>query len=222
MTKRTKHQTQERIEFVVERIGRGLSRTEIIGQLIDKYGVGNSQAKNWYVRGADSLIVLDPNLRPQVRAGLLELLHVQLNGCYLDMDLVKGEMTRVDAWWAERNDLEATLVAGGIDRIDRETEARLRLQLGFIPNLTFKSKTILVIHQGTIRDRIVRICTEIARLHGLYIEEMPWLRAVQVLVENNLLPSGAAENLLRLVQDFTGKVELLSAEVADFEELDLD
>jgi hypothetical protein len=214
MARLTQLQAEERIQFVVSRIRSGLSRIEIMRQIAAEYKTGDTQTKHWYIKGADSLIVVDPKERPRVRAGLIELLHAQLIGYQQDLSAIAVDIKKVDDWLDQREIIHEQLLGSNLD-VSREQ--RLQLELSFIPKVNYKSKTSLIIHKVSIRDRIVKICTEIGRLHGLYVEEMPWLRAVQVLVENNLLPASAAENLLGLLQDFTSKVESIPQVVEDLE-----
>jgi hypothetical protein len=206
MARITRKQAEERVQFVVSRIRSGLSRVEIIRQIAAEYNTGETQSKEWYIKGADSLIVIDPHQRPRVRAGLIELLHAQLIGYQQDLSVIATDIKKVDDWLVQRTMLQEQLLAANLD-VAREK--RLQLELSFIPRLQHNAKTLLITHKVGVRDRIVKICTELARLHGLYVEEMPWLRAVQVLVENNLLPAETADNLLALLQDFTSRVEAI-------------
>jgi hypothetical protein len=206
MARITQLQGEERIQFVVTRIRSGLSRIEIMRQLAVEYKTGTTQTKHWYMKGADSLIVVDPHERPRVRAGLIELLHAQLIGYQQDLSAIAGEIKKVDDWLDQKAMIQEQLL--GIN-LSVEQVNRFKLELSFIPKLQHNAKTMLITHKVSVRDRIVKICTELARLHGLYVEEMPWLRAVQVLVENNLLPAETADTMLTLLQDFTSKVEAI-------------
>jgi hypothetical protein len=206
MARITQLQGEERIQFVVTRIRSGLSRIEIMRQLAVEYKTGSSQTRFWYMKGADSLIVIDPHERPRVRAGLIELLHAQLIGYQQDLSAIASEIKKVDDWLDQKAMIQEQLL--GIN-LSVEQVNRFKLELSFIPKLQHNAKTMLITHKVSVRDRIVKICTELARLHGLYVEEMPWLRAVQVLVENNLLPAETADTMLTLLQDFTSKVEAI-------------
>jgi hypothetical protein len=206
MARITQLQGEERIQFVVTRIRSGLSRIEIMRQLAAEYKTGSSQTRFWYMKGADSLIVIDPHERPRVRAGLIELLHAQLIGYQQDLSAIAGEIKKVDDWLDQKAMIQEQLL--GIN-LSVEQVNRFKLELSFIPKLQHNAKTMLITHKVSVRDRIVKICTELARLHGLYVEEMPWLKAVQVLVENNLLPAETADTMLTLLQDFTSKVEAI-------------
>jgi hypothetical protein len=204
-------QTEERCNFILARIRSGLSRAEIVRQFKEVYKTGRSQSNEWYNRAADSLIVNDPLQTKRLRASIVEMYHAQIAGCQSDLATIVQEIKRVDDWREQRNLIQERLLTEK-DIVERH---RLQAEIETIPKLNPLTKSNLIEAKCRVRDRIIKLFGELARINGLYVEQMPWIRAVQVLVDNNLLPSNTAESILDTIQNINTQIESIEIDAED-------
>jgi hypothetical protein len=201
------HRSQDRINFILNRIRTGLSRSEVQRQFAQQYKTGRSQTFEWYNRALDSLIVIDPLESQRLRASIVEMYHTQIAGCQHDLASIQQEIVQVDDWWVLRHQLQEQLLT----EKDKNKHTQLNWELNNVPKLTPITKANLIEFKCRVRDRLIKLFGELARIHGLFTEEMPWMRAVQVLLDNNLLPSQTAENILSTIQGLTANINSVNS-----------
>jgi hypothetical protein len=188
----------------------GLSRVTIESQFADRFGLGETQTRLAYQTANDSLIVVDPNHTANTRASLLEVLHHQLVETNRDISRVSQEIDLILNTRIKRTNLELQLASS----IDKDEQASLKIELKLLP--VHRSKYLLscLDQRSRFRLSIVKMVTEIARLNGLYVEELPILRAIQVMANSELIPADTAKSLSTLLENLETGIDRIGSKKA--------
>ena len=187
--------SNDRIDYILRYIKLGFSRIECQNRFQAKYKCGGTQTRLWYCRAVDSLIVVDKVEKPRVRAVLLEVLHSHLVGFQQDLGKITDRLTEMDGDRERRTMVVEQLAI----HTDEKQIKSLNRELKSIPSHSIKVYLEAIESRSKTRDRITKTCTEIARLHGLYVEEMPIIKAIQVMAQSELIPAQIASDLLDLI-----------------------
>jgi hypothetical protein len=200
-------ETFDRNKFIIDRIKMGLSRVSIERDFAAKFGLGDTQTRLAYQTANDSLIVVDPNHTANTRAGLLEILHNQLVDTNRDIAKISQEIDLILETRSTRSNIEVQLAGS----IDKDEIARLKIELKSLP--VHRSKYLLscLDQRSRFRGLIIKFVTEIARLNGLYVEELPILRAIQIMANSELIPAETASGLLSLLGNLETQIDKLPA-----------
>jgi hypothetical protein len=201
-----KIEIEERISFVIDRIRMGLSKSEIVRQIENRYQLSTTQSRVWYIKAADSLISIDKEQIPRVRAAMIEIVHSQIIGLQQDLARVTTEIQSCELARETRSRIQAQL----IDANDRERE-RLKRELSAIKIIKPRYYLDCINQRSRFRISIVKCVVEISRLNGLYVEELPILRAIQVMANSELIPSDTASGLLSLLENLESSIDSLRA-----------
>jgi hypothetical protein len=203
MPKLSAAESFERDKFIVDRIKMGLSRVSIEKQFAERFHIKETQARLAYQTANDSLIVVDPNHTARIRSSLLEILHHQLVETNRDIGKVSQEIDLILETRSTRSRIEA-LILSSIDKVE---QAALKIELKSLP--VHRSKYLLscLDQRSRFRLLIVKMVTEIARLNGLYVEEMPILRAIQVMANSELIPADTACGLLTILGNLENSID---------------
>jgi hypothetical protein len=185
----------------------GLSRVVIEKQFSEHFNVKETQSRLAFQTANDSLIVVDPNHAANTRASLLEILHHQLVETNRDIGRITDEIDLILETRSNRSRIEAQI----LNSIDDKKIASLKIELKSLP--VHRSKYLLSCLDQRARFRllIVKMVTEIARLNGLYVEEMPILRAIQVMANSELIPADTASGLLTILGNLETSIDRASA-----------
>jgi hypothetical protein len=188
---------EERISFVVDRIRMGISKAEIVRQIGSRFGLSETQSRIWYHKANDSLISIDKDHRPRVRASMLEIVRAQLVGVQQDINKLSVEIHSHEESRAARERIQAQL----IDADDDRGRERLKRELAAIRPLKPRYYLDCISQRASLRISLVKCVTEIGRLEGLYVEELPVIRALSVLGSSELIPSGVAGSLIDILSN---------------------
>jgi hypothetical protein len=193
----------ERNKFIIDRIRMGLSRVSIERDFAAKFQLGDTQTRLAYQTANDSLIVVDPNHAANTRAGLLEILHHQLVETNRDIGKVSQEIDLILETRSTRSRIEAQILSS----IDDKKIASLKIELKSLP--VHRSKYLLscLDQRSRFRSLVVKFVTEIARLNGLYIDEIPILRAIQIMANSELIPADTASGLLTILGNLETSID---------------
>jgi hypothetical protein len=187
---------EERISFVVDRIRMGISKAEIVRQIGSRFGLSETQSRIWYHKSNDSLISIDKEQRPRARAAMIEIVRAQLIGLQQDIAKLSAEIQSYEENRATRERIQVQL----LDTDDRERE-RLKRELAAVRPLKPRYYLDCINQRASLRISIVRCVTEIGRLEGLYVEELPVIRALSVLGNSELIPAGVAGSLIDILSN---------------------
>ena len=198
-------ETADRIEYILKHVKLGLSRIEVQNRFQLKYQCGATQTRIWYCRAIDTLIVVDKIEKPRVRAVLLEVLHSHLVGFNQDIAKISDRLAKMDADNDRRSMIEEQLL---IVTDEKQVKA-LTKELRAVSDHPVKSYLEAIECRSKTRDRIIKCCAEIGRLHGLYIEEMPLTKAIQVMAQSEMIPAKTAGDLLDLITNFERNIDRL-------------
>lgn len=174
--RKRKIEEQERIDWIIDRIKIGMSKSDLIRQIENRYELSTTQSRIWHHKASDSLISIDKDHRPRVRAALTEILHSQICGLQQDIAKVSAEIRSYVENRATRDTIQAQLV--NADERERE---RLKRELAAVRPLKPRYYLDCINQRARLRISIVKCVTEIGRLEGLYVEELPIIRALSVL-----------------------------------------
>ena len=188
---------EERVSFVVDRIRMGLGKAEIVRQIGSRFGLSETQSRIWYHKANDSLISIDKDRRHRVRAATIEIVHFQLIGLQQDIAKISAEIRLYEVARATREIIQAQLV--NVDD-DRERE-RLKRELAVVRPLKPRHYLDCINQRSRLRISIVKCAVEIGRLEGLYVEELPVIRALSVLGNSELIPAGVAGSLIDILSN---------------------
>jgi hypothetical protein len=207
MPKLSEAESFERNKFIIDRIKMGLSRVTIESQFADRFGLGETQCRLAYQTANDSLVIVDPNHAANTRASLLEVLHHQLVETNRDIAKISQEIDLILETRSTRSNIEVQLAGS----VDKDEQAALKIELRSLP--VHRSKYLLscLDQRSRFRLLIVKMVTEIARLNGLYVEELPILRAIQVMANSELIPADTASSLLSLLGNLESSIERTSS-----------
>lgn len=197
----------ERNKFIIDRIRMGLSRVSIERDFAAKFQLGDTQTRLAYQTANDSLIVVDPAHTARTRSSLIEILHHQLVETNRDISKLSQEIDLILETRSTRSDIEVQL-AGSIDKVEQSS---LKLELKSLP--VHRSKYLLscLDQRSRFRGLIIKFVTEIARLNGLYVEELPILRAIQIMANSELIPAETASGLLSLLGNLETSIDRLDS-----------
>ena len=187
---------EERISFVVDRIRMGLSKVEIQRQLGVRFKLSTTQSRIWTNKGQDSIVCIDKDRRPKVRAAMIEIIRSQIIGLQQDIGKVSIEIDSYESARATRATIQAQLV----DAEDRERE-RLKRELAAVKPIKHRHYLDSINLRARLRISIVKCVTEIGRLEGLYVEELPVIRALSILGNSELIPAGVAGSLIDILSN---------------------
>ena len=199
-------EVDERIEFLLKYVRLGMSRNECQRIFQAKYHTGIVQARVWYVRATDGLIAIDPDSRSRTRAVILEILHGQLVGHQSDMGKITDRLVEIEA----DNERRSMVVEQLAVHTDEKQIKSLNRELKTIPSHPVKVYLDAIESRSKTRERIIKCCTEIGRLHGLYVEELPIIKAIQVMAQSELIPAAVASDLLTLIGSLERNIDTLS------------
>jgi hypothetical protein len=189
-------ETQERIDWILDRIKIGMSKPDLIRQIENRYQLSTTQARIWLHKASDSLISIDKDHRPRVRANMIEIIHAQLLGIQQDIAKVSAEIQSYEVSRATREKIQVQL----LDADDRERE-RLKREVASVRQLKPRYYLDCINQRASLRISIVKCVTEIGRLEGLYTEELPVIRALSVLGNSELIPAGVAGSLIDILSN---------------------
>jgi len=193
----------ERDKFIVDRIKMGLSRVSIESQFAARFGLGETQCRLAYQTANDKLVIVDPNHTKNTRCSLLEILHHQLVETNRDISRVSQEIDLILETRSTRSRIEVQLASS----IDKDEQAALKSELKSLP--VHRSKYLLscLDQRSRFRALVIKFVTEIARLNGLYVEELPILRAIQVMANSELIPADTAKSLSSLLENLETSID---------------
>jgi hypothetical protein len=189
-------EAQERIDWILDRLKIGISKPDIIRQIENRYKLSTTQARIWLHKASDSLISIDKDHRPKLRAAMIEIVRAQLIGLQQDIAKVSVEIQSYEENRATKERIQVQL----LDADDRERE-RLKGELTAVRPLKPRYYLDCISQRSSLRISIVKCVTEIGRLEGLYVEELPILRALSVLGNSELIPSGVAGSLIDILSN---------------------
>ena len=195
---------EERISFVVDRIRMGIGKAEIVRQIGSRFGLSETQSRIWYHKAADTLINIDKDNVHRVRAAMIEILHSQIIGLQQDLAKVTTEIQSCELARDTRARIQMQLVDAG----DRD-RGRLNRELAAIKIVKPSYYLDCINQRSRMRISVVKIVTEIARLNGLYVEELPILRAIQIMANSELIPADMASGLLSLLGNLESSIDSL-------------
>ena len=201
---------EERIVFVVNRIRMGIGKSEIVRQIGSRFGLSETQSRIWYHKANDSLISIDKDHRPRARAAMLEIIHAQLVGVQQDIGKISTEIQLVEDTEKKRNQLLEQLA-----RTDKKVErVPLEQELKGLARFPTRYYITCLDQRSRFRLLVVKFVTEIARLNGLYVEELPILRAIQIMANSELIPADTASGLLSLLGNLETQIDKLPQNVS--------
>ena len=189
-------EAQERIDWILDRIKIGISKPDIVRQIENRYRLSTTQARIWLHKASDSLISIDKDRRPRLRAAMIEIVRAQLIGLQQDIAKVSAEIQSYEENRATRERIQVQL----LDADDREQE-RLKREIAAVRPLKPRYYLDCINQRSRDRISIVKCVTELGRLEGLYVEELPILRALSVLGNSELIPSGVAGSLIDILSN---------------------
>ena len=123
-------ETQERIDWILDRIKIGMSKPEIIRQIENRYQLSTTQARIWLHKASDSLISINKQHRPRARSTMTQIIHAQLVGLQQDVSKFSAEIRLCEDNIATRATIQDQLV--NADKRERE---RLKRELSTIKTL---------------------------------------------------------------------------------------
>jgi hypothetical protein len=189
-------ESQERIDWILDRIKIGMSKPDLIRQIENRYQLSTTQARIWLHKASDSLISIDKEHRPRLRAAMIEIVRAQLIGLQQDIAKLSAEIQSYEENRATREMIQVQL----LDADDRERE-RLKRELAAVRPLKPRYYLDCINQRSKLRLSIITCTTEIGRLEGLYAEELPVIRALSVLANSELIPAGVAGSLIDILSN---------------------
>lgn len=192
----------ERQKFITDRLLIGYSRVTIELQFREKFGVKETIARSSYQAAKDSLVIVEPD-SASTRASLLEILHHQLVQTNIDIAKVTDELNLVLETRQARADLDRQI----LNSIDKGESDRLKLDLKSLPVHRAKYFLSCLDQRSRFRSMATKFVTEIARLNGLYVEELPILRAIQIMANSELIPADTAKSLSSLLENLETSID---------------
>jgi len=198
---------QDRRNFILRLIRIGLSRTEIIKQFGEQFNVKFRTARAAYEKVLTYLHVPDTmEERRLIKSSMVEMYHTQVTSAQNDILSLQEEIERIDNYRKKKQDLENLTIQG-----DKSAEFKLEL----LPNIPESAKANLLGLKSKMRSDMFEIMKEIGRIQGCYSADMPWLLAVNTLIDNDLLTPETAEEILNKMEGLrtTKTVEAISVEV---------
>lgn len=188
----------------------GIGKSEIVRQIGSRFGLSETQSRIWYHKANDSLISIDKDHRPRARAAMLEIIHAQLVGVQQDIGKISTEIQLVEDTEKKRNQLLEQLA-----RTDKKVErVPLEQELKGLARFPTRYYITCLDQRSRFRLLVVKFVTEIARLNGLYVEELPILRAIQIMANSELIPADTASGLLSLLGNLETQIDKLPQNVS--------
>ena len=160
----TQEEIDERLDYILYFVKRGLSRNETQTTFRNRFGYGERQARSWYTRAVDSLIVVDESERPRTRVVVLEMLHSQIVGFHEDLEKFNNIISNIGADNDLRNMIEQQMTTM---TEDKQIEL-LKQELKSIPTHSIDVLLDAIECRSKTRERIIKACHEIGRLHGIF------------------------------------------------------
>lgn len=189
--KLTPVEKEARFLFIIKRIKAGLSRNEIRRQFSETYDL-TIRATNYWIRDALNYLTLDetPETKRQTKASILEMYHEQFVAAQSDLMALQSEIDKLDRLVKTRETL--TELAQGGDRM-------AEMKLEFLPEIPFSTKAQLLTMKSKMRSEMFKIMTEIGKVQGCYSPEMPWVNAINTLLDRELITGEMANQILTQV-----------------------
>jgi hypothetical protein len=127
---------------------------------------------------------------------MIEIVRAQLIGLQQDIAKLSTEIQSFEENRATRERIQVQL----LDADDRERE-RLKREFAAVRPLKPRYYLDCINQRASIRISLVKCVTEIGRLEGLYVEELPVIRALSVLGSSELIPAGVAGSLIDILSN---------------------
>lgn len=204
----TPEEEQERQNFILTRIRAGFSRIDIQRQYASEYNCHIRTARAWYNQTCDYLTECqDASLQEKrrIRSSVVEMYHAQIASAQSDLANLQQELSRISGILDRRQELHQYLldVHEQLVQPSRTKLRRIEFELEVLPEVPVNTKSNLLEIKSRMRERLFRMLTELAKIQGVYQPEMPWMEAVNVLLDHDLLPAPVASQILSFAESFT-------------------
>jgi hypothetical protein len=186
----------DRIDFVLQRLRMGFSTLETQKQFAKKYNYSSKTAKKWVDHTFQTLSGTNERRRKHLHALVVEMMHSQLTGYQNDLVTMQTQIQSQIEMGVEKQALT--------NQIPSANEQQLRLIYGKIKMLEVTPDKIcdLIEKKSRVRERLSRLISELCRIQGLYAGANDWRTALNVLLDNRMLPSSVASHLLGAIESF--------------------
>ena len=205
MPKLTPVQKQQRVDFVLQRLKRGLSFAETQKQFVREFQVQTETARYWTNWACEQIAnTEDQQERKRLHATIVEMYHDQIVAFQTEILAMQREIDTVGALLDRRAALlaELALAAGGRRR-------ELVDELGAIGSVSPVMKANLIEAKTRIRERMQRVIWELARLRGFTSGQSDWKALLNAMLDNNLIPPAIASGILETLDRFESRIQAI-------------
>lgn len=203
----TKGQIEERTNFILTRIRSGFSRMEIQKLFAQQFDCSAETSRTWYNRSCDELAPEGLADRSRLRHAVVEMFHAQITASQSDLLAIQKEINRLEQL-AEHEDAMIAELLTCPKESDRFNQ--IQYELSTLPKIPVTAKAQLIESKSRMRERMVRVLIELAKIQGIYDSNNSWQQALHTLLDNGLLPSSIAEEMLSTINEFMAQTERLT------------
>jgi hypothetical protein len=187
---------QDRIEFILQRLRMGFSTLETQKQFAQKYNYSSKTSKKWVDQSFATLSRTNDRKRKHLHALVVEMMHSQLTGYQNDLVTMQ---TQIQGQIKQSTDRTALM-----EQLPYAQSEQLKLLHAKLQLLEVSPEKIcdLLEKKSRVRERLSRLIGEMCRIQGLYSGANDWRSALNVLLDNRMLPPSVANHLLGAIENF--------------------
>lgn len=198
----------ERKDFIMDRLRNGFSFIQTQKQFMEKFNCSLSSARSWVKEAVESATDEDPKKRRRVHTVIVEMYHTQITSYQTELLAMQREIDLLRTSIKRRNEIYLAL-----PRADDETSELLKAELATIPEPGPLAIAQLIESKTRIRERMIRVIADLARLQGVG-STSDWKHALNVLLDNNLIPPALADQILQAIDAFDSTVRATGLNLA--------
>jgi hypothetical protein len=127
--------------------------------------------------------------------------HTQITSAYSDLVAVTTEINKVTSLADKklRNIEFLSDVEKGIINASPNQISQINFEMEMLPEVTVNMKSNLLELKSRMRERLFKMMQELARLHGVYSSDITWTKAVEILLDQEMVSPELAKNILEQV-----------------------
>ena len=199
----------DRIEFILQRLRMGFSTLETQKQFAKKFNYSAKTAKKWVDEAFKALSIGNERKRKHLHALVVEMMHSQLTGYQNDLVTMQTQIQSQIEQGTERQALMNQIAHVDADQL-RLIYAKLKLI-----DVTPEKICDLIEKKSRVRERLARLMGDMCRVQGLYSGANDWRTALNVLLDNQMMPSSMANHLLGAIENFETQMNRTAEEDVD-------
>ena len=191
----------ERIDYILGRLKSGFSFLEVQKGFCERFGYKAESGRKWINQVCKTMTFgNDPRQRQRMFHQIIELYHSQITAYQNELLAVQRQIDQAMAVNKQRKELLLMFPKAPQNELEE-----MRAALATLPETSPVAMVSMLEAKSRVRERLCRIVSDLARLQCIG-SDGDWKNALNILLDNNLIPPQLAERILGLLDEFDCKL----------------